>query len=117
MHSQDLQPLTTLNIQRLPVRTRSLVMLRLGSCATHGVGDNVGEKGRFLIEAAEDQLTDHQAEVEVKRGEPQRVCHFALKHETQKLLQLLQTVAHKTGIRYYTSPPQPPTDVRTKARL
>lgn len=45
---------------------------------THRVCVNIGEKRRFLIEAGEDQLTDHQAEVEVERGESQLVAHFAL---------------------------------------
>lgn len=51
--------------------------------STHRVCDNVGEERRFLIEAAEDQLTDHQAEVEVERGESQLVGHFALKCKTR----------------------------------
>lgn len=50
---------------------------------THRVCDNIGEEGRFLIEAAEDQLTDHQAEVEVECGEAQLVRHFVLKCKTR----------------------------------
>lgn len=49
---------------------------------THRVCDNIGEERRFLIEAAENQLTDHEAEVEVERGESELVCHFALKCKT-----------------------------------
>lgn len=51
---------------------------------THGVCDNIGEERGFLIEAAEDQLTDHQAEVEVERGESQLVLHLTLKCKTRK---------------------------------
>ena len=52
-------------------------------CVTHRVCDNVGEERRFLIEAAEDELTNHQPEVEVERGESQLVAHFALKRHTR----------------------------------
>lgn len=45
----------------------------------HGVSDSVGEKRRFLIEAAEDQLTHHQPKVEVEGGESQLVRDVALK--------------------------------------
>lgn len=56
---------------------------------TYRVCDDIGEERRFLIEAAEDQLTDHQAEVEVERGETQLVGHFALKCKTR-----MHTYAH-----------------------
>lgn len=45
---------------------------------THRVSDNIGEERRFLVEAAENELTDHHAEVEVESGEPQLICDFAL---------------------------------------
>ena len=48
-------------------------------CITHRVCDNIGEERRFLIEAAEDQLTDRKGEVEVERSESQLVVDFALK--------------------------------------
>lgn len=48
-------------------------------CWTHRVRDHVREKRRFLIEAAEDQLTDHKTEVEVECGESQLVFDFLLK--------------------------------------
>lgn len=52
-------------------------------CVTHRVSDNIGEERRLLVEAAEDQLTDHQGEVEVERCESQLICHFALKCKTR----------------------------------
>lgn len=50
-----------------------------GRWLTHWVCINIGEKRWFLIEAAEDQLTDHQAKVEIKHCESQLVSHFVLK--------------------------------------
>lgn len=50
---------------------------------THRVCDNVGKERRFLIEAAEDQLTDHKAEVAIERGESQFVSHYVLKYKTK----------------------------------
>ena len=52
-------------------------------CCTHRVSDDTGEQRRFLIEAAEDQLADHQAEVQVERGESELVVHVALKCKTK----------------------------------
>lgn len=48
---------------------------------THGVCVNAGKERRFLIEAAQDQLQDHQAKVEVESGEAQLVGDFNLKFE------------------------------------
>lgn len=71
--------------QRTPTHTRtykhthtSLVDLAAG-CVTHGVRVNIGEQRGLLVEAAKDQLADHQGEVEVEGGESQLVAHFALK--------------------------------------
>lgn len=52
---------------------------------THRIGDGVGEQWRPLVEAAEDQLTDHQAEVNVEGGEAQLVGNFALECNSRKL--------------------------------
>lgn len=55
---------------------------RGGGCMTHRICVDIGEERGFLVEAGEDQLTDHQAKVEVERGEPQFVSYFTLKCET-----------------------------------
>lgn len=51
-------------------------------CMTYRICVNIGEERGSLVEAGEDQLTDHQAKVEVERGETQLVVYFTLKCET-----------------------------------
>ncbi len=68
--------------------------LHCSDCMTHWVCDNIGEERRFLIEAAEDQLTDHQAKVEVECGESQLVGHFSLKCKTKSHKQTINEFRH-----------------------
>lgn len=53
------------------------------SVETHRICVNIGEQRGLLVEAAEDQLANHQGKVEVEGGESQLVAHFTLKRHKQ----------------------------------